>query len=228
MDIQLLIVILGVVVASFILVRSVFEYNKRQTILNREKKVLQALLDGETTKEEIKTTDADFESDGLLPYKLVLTVIKWTLISMDSGLIATIIEKIKTAIRPSDVDQNTIIGIMVGQKFKSYTKGYISALLSLIAYLSITHIQGAALNGWVLLIIYSLIAAIYINQKTLEYRIRKGDYGSTEYEAREIISFVLAHSQKTDFIDKDGMKKLMPDPETELQDGTIIDGAQTI
>lgn len=124
-------------------------------------------------------------------------------------------------------DNKTIIGIMVDNRIKSTTKSYILLFLSLVVQLGFSYFTKEQINGWLITIVVFLLAILFINQKMLEYRVKKGYYGATEYEAREIIEFILNHADKTDFTDNDGLKKLMPDPEIELQRESIPEGGVT-
>ena len=69
------------------------------------------------------------------------------------------------------------------------------------------------------------IGLLYLNQKTLEHRIREGVYGSHDYEAREIIQFVLDRANKADFFDGGKVKHLLPDLKTtETRGVSILEG----
>jgi hypothetical protein len=49
---------------------------------------------------------------------------------------------------------------------------------------------------------------LFINNSILEYRINKGYYGSTDYETREIINFILTLPSNTDFRNGAAFKNL--------------------
>jgi hypothetical protein len=132
---------------------------------------------------------------------------------LNAGLIASLIQRAVNSLSKQQLDENTIVGVMVRRRIKSYTSSYLFLLTTLVAYILSTILVSTSLSNWFVLFIFSLIAALRINQKVLEYRIRKGYYGSNEYEAREIIDFVLAHADKTDFIDGTGAKRLLPTAE---------------
>ena len=72
-------------------------------------------------------------------------------------------------------------------------------------------------------IILIFIGALTLNQKVLDYRIKKGFYGTTAYEVKEIVEFVSEHSDKSDFTDSGQTKKLAPDSE-EMPREVILHG----
>jgi len=143
----------------------------------------------------------------------------------NAGLAKTYIEKTIKVVSGQETNENTIVGIMVGNKIKADTKSYVFLLSALIIYIVISAVAQSPLNLMVVLFITSLIGALHLNQKILEYRINHGLYGSTEYEVREILQFVLSHSDKTDFTNSDGvMKELLPKPEIEERREAYVEG----
>jgi hypothetical protein len=43
------------------------------------------------------------------------------------------------------------------------------------------------------------MVALFLNRKILDYRVRRGYYGATEYESREIIQFIVDHADDIDY-----------------------------
>lgn len=122
------------------------------------------------------------------------------------------------------ITENSIVGLLIKQKFDKETNAYwvlLGAVAVNFLFVTLGFIQ---FNLYTLLFLIILIGLLYVNQKVLRYRIAKGYYGTNEYEVREIIQFILDHSDKTDFTDGDGMKKLMPDPEVTTQN-VFVQGA---
>jgi hypothetical protein len=60
----------------------------------------------------------------------------------------------------------------------------------------------------------------------LEYRIKKGLYGTNPYETKEIIQFIEEHSDKSDFIDGGKYKKLIQESDKDaIEDKIVWNGA---
>jgi hypothetical protein len=106
----------------------------------------------------------------------------------------------------------TIVGILISRKAKQNFVAYLSLFISLITYTIIARLSHLEIRPEVVLLILGLILALFINQKILEYRIRKGLYGTNEYEAREILGFILSHADKSNFSGGQGLKEILPVP----------------
>ncbi|NOK71580.1 MAG: hypothetical protein GFH25_541324n23 [Chloroflexi bacterium AL-N10] len=69
--------------------------------------------------------------------------------------------------------------------------------------------------------ICSILILLYTIQMTLfNYRLLKGFYGTTEYEAREIIGFIINNSENIDFTDGEKKEKLSSNNIRELAEKT--------
>ena len=66
--------------------------------------------------------------------------------------------------------------------------------------------DNTSLGIWFVLLLLILSVA---RDQLLAFRIRKGYYGKTEYEAREIIGFILKHSKRIDFTDGGNLKEII-------------------
>jgi hypothetical protein len=126
-----------------------------------------------------------------------------------------------------EVKDITIVGMMLDKYSASDAKSYVCLLLSVVAYSIFVLLSKSTINYGVVLFVVVLAGILYTNRELLVYRIRKGYYGTTEEEARDIIEFILDHSDDTDFTDGSGIKKLMPDPEVELQEEFVPVGGLT-
>lgn len=160
----------------------------------------------------------------LIPFKKVVDVI---ILLLNISTIDVLFQKMKEqrASRKKDIDI-TIVGLMVGVKAKQNAMAYAFLFLALFVYFYVSRDVTYALDLVVLIIISALILALFINQKILEYRISKGLYGSNEYEAREILRFILSHTDKSNFSDGQGLKEILPTPELESStDKETIEGA---
>jgi hypothetical protein len=106
-------------------------------------------------------------------------------------------------------------------------KSYIYFTLAIGAHLLFVVFFKTNINYWLILLIILLAGSLFTSRQLLRYRIRKGYYGTNEDEAREIIQFILEHAEDTDFSSGDGPKKIMPDPEIELQEDFVPAGGLT-
>jgi hypothetical protein len=109
----------------------------------------------------------------------------------------------------SEIDKNSIIGMLVGEKIRKDTKSYIFILISLVFSLAIPLFTSYEINFWLVSFLLLLFSVLVLNQKILEYRISNGFYGNNQYEAREIISYIEKHSSDDDFNGFDN-KKVFP------------------
>lgn len=104
----------------------------------------------------------------------------------------------------------TIADMLFTTKAKHSLVAYALVALAGVLHLAVAALTSKSINNGLLLFLAITFALIHLNQKILEFRIRKGFYGKNEYEAREMVSFLLNHSDKTDFTNGDDLKKLFP------------------
>lgn len=95
-------------------------------------------------------------------------------------------------------------------------RGWATAALSasLLAYVALHWITGSAMALGVVLLLMLGLAVNSASAAALEYRVNRGLYGTTEYDAREIIGVVLGHSEDLDPSGGLGDRAIAPDPET--------------
>ena len=121
----------------------------------------------------------------------------------------------------------TVIGLLVGQKARQISSAYVALILALILYPLTSLLLIFEIKSIVIAFIALLFILLFINQKSLEYRIKKGLYGSNEYEAREILSFIINHSDKSNFTDGSGLREIMPAAEPDNVYGIeVIEGVR--
>jgi hypothetical protein len=100
--------------------------------------------------------------------------------------------------------------MLLGEKMKTYTRAY----LYLLAGFILTAIANQL--GFLDDPVPSYIAAaafmiiLYLNQWALGYRVRNNLYGTAPTEVREIIAYIGAHSDKSDFMDDGKSKRFAP------------------
>lgn len=85
------------------------------------------------------------------------------------------------------------------------------------------------------LLIFSIILAstlflISIKELIVEFRIKKGWFGTNKVEAKALIDFLIANSDEIDFTDNDGKLKrsLFPDSTLEQQTKTVTPSEVTV
>lgn len=161
---------------------------------------------------------------GLLG-RTALVDIWYTLITFFSAvLLSKITEKILKFPSSSGRKQNsvniTVVGILIGRKAKQLSGAYAILTLAMTSYILFSFWANRETNAAVLFVISAFFLVVFINEKSLGYRIKHGLYGSNEYEAREILTFILNHADKTDFTSGSGLRNIIPAPEADHVYGT--------
>lgn len=105
-------------------------------------------------------------------------------------------------------------------------RNLISAILllgSALVYISLSNRLGYEVSTGILSIVCLLLLVLLINHKALDYRIRQGLYGTNEYEARELIHYILRNSDKEIFYDGGGQRQLFRQPEQNFQPDPLLE-----
>jgi hypothetical protein len=95
--------------------------------------------------------------------------------------------------------KTTAIGAVVADRRGATYFASLTLLLTLALYLGVTRLSGNVVDLAIVVIIAVAILAINVGAMAFAYRVSHGLYGTTEYEAREIIHFVLARTDNVDF-----------------------------
>lgn len=109
----------------------------------------------------------------------------------------------------SKAKTNTIVGMMLKEKLDGSNKSCLLIIVALVVYSLIAMFNLIPLHFSAFAISLGLLGAIYLDQYLIVYRVKKGWYGRNEYEAREIINYIIAHANPEDFNDEGGLKTLM-------------------
>lgn len=117
-------------------------------------------------------------------------------------------EDAKSVAQNDEIAHFSIVEVMALKKRSAFARSFYGLILSFVI-LQIYIAQYSAAVGFVVLLIIALLA----NQLVLWYRIRKGYYGNSEYEIKEILRFIRDHSDKSDFNNGDGLKKVFTQSE---------------
>lgn len=128
-------------------------------------------------------------------------------------ILASTLLSIESVADTSKKKTNTVVSMMLKERASVANKSNILLAGTLIVYLVATAMAIVDFNLLAVLFPSTLFFAFQVDQYLITYRIRKGWYGRNEYEAREIIEYILSHADKNDFNDDGGLKKLMDKPE---------------
>jgi len=152
------------------------------------------------------------------------------LIRANAGLFNAAISKLihaakrNNAVKEANDFNLTIAEMLFTTKAKHSLIAYTFVAVAVFVHIGLSSLTSQPTSNGLLLFLAIFFALIHINQKILEFRIEKGFYGKNEYEAREMVSFLLNHSDKTDFSDGDGLKKLFPKVKDSEQELEAFDG----
>jgi len=137
------------------------------------------------------------------------------------------ISKIYEDLSDSTIEQKrskTIVGIMLQEKLKKSTKSQVVLIICFAINLILSALSVVNFSYILLILVSVIILAIHVDQKLIDHRVRKGWYGKNEFEAKEIIDFIVSHANKDDFNDSGGLKRVIPLPEAEKQGSGIFGG----
>ncbi len=120
----------------------------------------------------------------------------------------------------------TVIRAILNEHNFTYRFVTITIILTLIAYTGIAYFAQIELSNVVIFILCIAIVLINVWSLAFHYRISHGLYGTNEYEAREIIQFILNYTDDRDFTDGLGARPLDLSPETEKEIAAVWEGAK--
>ena len=92
----------------------------------------------------------------------------------------------------------TAIAALVHRKARQRQTASFVLLAALAAYVFITPVLGLLLSRFVIAIGAGACLLLQSAEFSMSYRVRHGLYGTTEYEARQIIAFILNHADRSD------------------------------
>ncbi|MFA6899068.1 MAG: hypothetical protein WC256_02540 [Desulfurivibrionaceae bacterium] len=194
--------------------------------VNNVKKAYEIYLDKDLKELKIKIKNT-FHEEILFDYlnnTIEIKRDKTRKLFFNSGLISSLIQSYLSSTDKKSIDRNTIVGIMLGKKIDKYTKSFTCLFSGLGVHLLLVVLKMQQLSLPMVGILFLFIGALSLNQKMLEYRIKRGYYGTNGYEVKEIVQFIQSHSDKSDFIDKNGIKKLLPAPEEKIETELVVYG----
>lgn len=127
------------------------------------------------------------------------------------------IRKIASNLPKKAIDANTIVGFMAIKRAQQFVNSLILILATSIIYLCLSIFQIVTPNLLAVLFLILITLIIIANHKAYEYRIDHGFFGNNEFEAREIIKFIISKSNNSDLINGGKFPKLFPEVEIEGQ-----------
>lgn len=119
--------------------------------------------------------------------------------------------------------QLAVVELLAEYKSKRNTIASFLLLISVSVYVILSSKLGYEINIGIISIVWFLLLALYVNQKALTYRIRKGFYGTNEYEAREIIQYILRNSDEEDYFDSNGLRQTFLQPQQDSSNEPLTD-----
>lgn len=112
---------------------------------------------------------------------------------------------------------NTIVGVMLLERLKKSAKLQLVLFSCLVINLLVSFLPTIEFSYLLLAVVSLFFLCIHADQQLIEYRIKKGWYGKNEYETKEIINFIISHSNKDDFNNSGGLKRVIPLPSIESE-----------
>jgi hypothetical protein len=117
--------------------------------------------------------------------------------------------------RMSATRTTTALAAFAAQRTRNRQAGTLFLLGALCLYVAVCLLISAHLSMGPVVLLAASAALLQLGDTALEYRIRRGLYGTTEYEARQIIQFLLANADDVDLSGSLGAADLILQPEDE-------------
>ncbi|SIQ02279.1 hypothetical protein [Marinobacterium stanieri] len=201
------------------------------------------ILDDEYVVKKIKSYNLDQSKIHVIKFRFNESLFKNVILKKEkSGLIEKIFRFIsfipfpipsplflyltakRLLVSSNQENRNTIIGLMVIEKIKKHRLLQMILIFSFLFLGLISHFNLADYNIYAAFFIFSMILIIQLDHILIDYRVKKGIYGNNEFESREIIDFILSHSDKDDFHDGGVAKKIIPEPDEIIEKVNEIEG----
>lgn len=109
---------------------------------------------------------------------------------LNSGLINSALKNVMYNDDSSGIDNNSVIGMLVGDKIRKDMRSYMFIFFSAILSIVIPFFSNVEHNYYLISLLLLMFLILFLNHKVLGYRISNGFYGNNQYEAREIIGFI--------------------------------------
>jgi hypothetical protein len=109
-----------------------------------------------------------------------------------------------------DVLSSSVIGLVVLQRNGQADAGSLALLSAFACEIALSKLFDFPASLLLLTLFIALIAFLRISDLIINHRVTGGDYGTSEDEAREILHFILEHSNKSDLFRGGKLKDLYP------------------
>ncbi|MBD3337870.1 MAG: hypothetical protein GF353_02100 [Candidatus Lokiarchaeota archaeon] len=103
----------------------------------------------------------------------------------------------------------SIAGIMLNKRAKNDYYAILIVFGCILLYMSAIAYFNVRINYYLIGILVFLIAMLLIDILIFVYRLRNGLFPNNEYEAREIVEFILSETENIDFTDGEKMKSII-------------------
>lgn len=114
-----------------------------------------------------------------------------------------------------EIRTKTIVGMMLGDKLIKARLSQGLLILALSMYILCDGLGLILANEFFVLALALFVFCINMDVKLTKKRVLNGTYGDNEFESREIIKYILSHSNPDDFNDSGGFKKIIEDIDLE-------------
>ena len=111
----------------------------------------------------------------------------------------------------------SVLGIMFERRMMQVQYSAVFIVFSLAIYIALT-VFGIIEADWIIqLLLVGAAFLVFFKQLIISYRVRNGFFGSSEYEVREFISYILREASHSDIYDDMGRPRKLVDPAEFIQ-----------
>jgi hypothetical protein len=133
---------------------------------------------------------------------------RWEALAVRADMPTSVLNRLIGLSRERQTSPGSIVAVMLLRQSSGVTVSYV--LLAITAAIAgIMLIRGQYSHYFVVVGTVSSIAllSLFLNRSALAYRIQSGSYGTSEYELRQLLRFIINHSDSSDFTDSNGQPK---------------------
>jgi hypothetical protein len=121
----------------------------------------------------------------------------------------------------SQKKSKSIVELMINERKKTIRKVYTVLAITLLGQWAFASLTKTEISTWFVVLILLFASIVYLNQAIFQYRVKKGFYGTNDYEAREITEFIFINAKHIDFNDGDSVKRISPEAEKETRKSIV-------
>lgn len=127
---------------------------------------------------------------------LAISRLRHTLQSVATRVYGAMTSRLKKSAAPV---QAAAIAALIRAKRSDQNRAALTLIAAMTIYLAVCIVNKGNPSVLLLIVLAGGVLSVQISALALTYRVRHGLYGTTAYEAREIVSFVLDNADKIDF-----------------------------